>query len=265
MSRSDVDGDGTLDHWEPGGELYEAKYGRPLSPYEGMQEGVSMDYYTGDNNPSFGLIPWGTAPEEHSYYDFPIGPEPQFGEEYMYDDDPYADEWAYGLADPLPHGFGPIPAWIQDEMNAWPVGDDLGSNSQITPSLGTDISYDSNVSDVAEDQWIVPYVPPPSYIDPAYQDIYNGATAPYEFDPTSQDYPPLVPYGEDGPEADDYSGLTDSYDTSMDDPTSPSSAMGLGAGLLLGKHKKDGCCCGTYCNWRLRPSCWQNRSSPQFK
>jgi len=226
MSRSDVDGDGTFDTWEPGGEMYDAKYGRPLSPYEGMQEGVSMDYYTGDNNPSFGLIPWGTAPEEHSYYDFPIGPEPQYGEEYMYDDNPYADEWAYGLGDPALQGHGPIPAWIEDEMNAWPVGGDLGTESQITPSLGTDISYGSDSYNTAEDQWLVPFVPPADYTDPAYAGVYNNASAPTEAEVFGWD------------DYNDTAFQDQSSDLTMDDPSSPLSGMGLGAGLLLGKHKK---------------------------
>lgn len=224
--RSDSNGDGVNDLWAE-------DHGRPLSPYEGMQEGWSNDVYTGQTNPDFGLIPWGTAPEDEAYYDFPIGPEPQFGEEYIYDDSLYADPWAYQPSNSDPD-------WIGDE---WGSPDQAYDMSDAGWSDITDSSYYASPPPLNQ---IVPYEDPevieldtppggwdPYYTGnyPTYEDFYANASAPMEEASEGS-------FGWD--DYDDTAFRDQVNDLAMDGPSSPLGRMDsvfLG-GLVLGKHKK---------------------------
>lgn len=226
----DTNGDGYNDLWTE-------DHGRPLSPYEGMQEGWSRDFYTGHPNPDFGLIPWGTAPEEEAYYDSPIGPEPQFGEEYIYDDSPYiyddspyVDPWAYQPSNSDPD-------WIGDE---WGSPDQVYDTSDAALSDTTDSSYYASPPPLNqivpyEDPEVIELDTPPGGWDvyytgnyPTYEDFYANASAPMDEGSFGWD------------DYDDTAFQDQLNDLTMDDPSSPLEGIdsGILGGLVLGKHKK---------------------------
>jgi len=201
--------------------------GRPLSPYEGMEENISnwhagMDY-----------VEWGEAPEEYPYYDFPAGPEQQFNEEVFYDVSEYADPWAYG------------------EYNEDDIQNQL-DNMLVPPAPAEDYyGYDpppplSNI--VAPDQ-----MDTMSYlnwdwgpdVDPNQIPIGGDFEIPYK-DPISTDL--------DAPGHFDYSSVSPMV---LDDPNDgPGDMWKLG---LLGKHKiYYGSTCRTFSFWRFETPWWPN-------
>lgn len=208
---------------------------RPFSPYEDMPDERPTNFQA-----TMPYIEWGEAPEEYDYYDFPIGPENQYNEEFLYNDSPYLDPWAYSeytnddiqnqldnwSAPPAQdmYGYDPPPP-----LTNIVSPDEMDNTSYLNWDWGSNVDPDQIPYDLSD---VDPIQVPDADWSPIH---YSEYSVPFK--------PPILGDA-------DYPGYFDSPGVDLDDVNNgPGNMLALG---LLGKHKlQHGSNCRSSCFGRF--------------